>query len=297
MAAAVNGNAGMGRRESSAVKRDIRPSKGRVARQTQCLRLVLMAAVIVAAAAQTPISAQLAVHDASVTARNMATAIVKEILLRLQQEQHARLRRMAQRLSLFTDLRKYVLADPPRWRTHGGDSFYSAAYNDALIFGDPSGTAYTELTHPLVVDASQLAALPAPARRQLSARLATVQLTDAAIIAGTHDTGQLRFSGRKQELPAIDALESQVVDPSNEQSATAVLDKISGAVLIGARQRQARVQLLAALLEQLLVDSKRARDTDAAAIAMQVASWRDGKAANRAFAAGTADALRSWRQP
>lgn len=288
----------MERRESSAVKNDIRPSEGRVARQTQCLRLVLMATVMVVVAAQTPISAQLAVHDASVTARNMATAIVKEILLRLQQEQHARLRRMAQRLSLFTDLRKYVPADPPRWRTHGGDSFlYTAAYNDALIFGDPSGTAYTELTHPLVADASRLAALPAPARRQLSARLATVQLTDAAIIAGTHDTGQLRFSGRKQELPAIEALESQVVDPSNEQSATAVLDKISGAVLIGARQRQARVQLLAALVEQLLVDSKRARDTDAAAIAMQVASWRDGKEANRAFAAGTADALRSWRQP
>ncbi|MEP0848648.1 MAG: hypothetical protein HRF50_17720 [Phycisphaerae bacterium] len=280
------------------MKKGMRLSEGRAPRPMRPLRRVLAAAAVVAVGAQAPVSAQLAVHDASVTARNTTTAIVKEILLRLQQEQHGRLRRMAQRLSLFTDLRKYVLADPPRWRTHGDERFiYSAPYNDALIFGDSAGAAYTELAHPLVADAARLAALPATARRLLSARLATVQLTDAAIIAGTHDTGQLRFSGRKQELPAIDALESHVVDPSNEQSATAVLDKISGAVLIGARQRQARVQLLAALVEQLLVDSKRARDTDAAAIAMQVASWRDGKAANRAFAAGTADALRTWRQP
>ena len=89
-----------------------------------------------------------------------------------------------------------------------------------------------------------------------------MNLTDAAAIAATNDTGQLRFNGRKQELPAIDALEAHVIDPSNDQSTTAVLDKMSGAVLIGARQRQARIQLLTGMVEQLLVDSKRARDTE-----------------------------------
>ena len=66
-----------------------------------------------------------------------------------------------------------------------------------------------------------------------------------------------------------------------------MLDKISGAVLIGARQRQARVQLLAGVVEQLLVDSKRARDADAAAMNMQLVTWRDGRAANEAFVAGS----------
>jgi hypothetical protein len=98
-------------------------------------------------------------------------------------------------------------------------------------------------------------------------------------------------------LPAIDVLESTVIDPSNEQSATAVLDKISGASLIGVRQRQARIQLLSGVLEQLLVDSKRARDTEAAMLGMQLTTWRDGRAANEAFMAGTGDALRTWRQP
>ena len=68
-------------------------------------------------------------------------------------------------------------------------------------------------------------------------------------------------------------------------------------MLVGARQRQARMQLLASIVEQLVVESKRARDTDAAAMNLQLATWRDGRAANAAFVAGTGDALRTWRQP
>src|SRR4030095_14222628 len=143
----------------------------------------------------------------------------------------------------------------------------------------------------------RLTQLPPAARRAIEARLATVDLTDASAISATHDTGQLRLNGRRRELQAINALEGHVVDPSNEQSATAVLDKISGAVLVAARQRQARVQLLAGVVEQLLIDSKRARDTDATAMNMQLVNWRDGRAANDAFVAGSGDALRTWRQP
>ena len=240
--------------------------------------------------------AQLAVHDPAVTTRNTITAVVKELLLRVQEEQHRQVRRMAQRLSLFTDLRKYALPEPPRWRTHGGGLF-SQEYNDALIFGDPSGSAYTSLSQALVASRDILNRRSPAERAALTAQLATLNLTDAAAIAATNDTGQLRFNGRKQELPAIDALEAHVIDPSNDQSTTAVLDKMSGAVLIGARQRQARIQLLAGMVEQLLVDSKRARDTETGMINMQLVTWRERKAAGHAFVAGSGDALRNWRQP
>jgi hypothetical protein len=256
----------------------------------------LLVAVMLVLAAQAT-RAQIPVTDVGVTFRNAATAVAKEYLLRVQDEQHRKLRRMAQRLSLFTDLRKYVLEEPPRWRTHGGDYLFANPYNDALIFGDAAGSAYLSLAHPLVTSIDRLAQLPPTARRAIEARLATVNLADAAAIAATHDTGQLRLNGRRRELQAIDALEGHVVDPSNEQSATAVLDKISGASLIGARQRQARIQLLTGVLEQLLVDSKRARDTEAAMLGMQLTTWREGRAANEAFMAGTGDALRTWRQP
>jgi hypothetical protein len=243
----------------------------------------------------TPVSAQLVVYDAATTARNTVTATVKQYLFDTERQQHMKLREMARRLSALTSLRKYAMEDVPRWRTHGGDFFYAQPYNDALIFGDSSGSAFTELSHRLA-DAT-LDRLDPAARRLIQARLATVNLTDAAAIAATHGSGQLRLLGRRGELQAIDALERDVIDPSSTQSTTAVLDKISGAALIGARQRQARIQLLVGMVEQLLVDSKRARDTDTAALAMQMVTWRDGRAASEAFVAGSGDALRTWRQP
>jgi len=72
---------------------------------------------------------------------------------------------------------------------------------------------------------------------------------------------------------------------------------VSGAVLIGTRQRQARLQLVTGLVEQLLVDSKRARDTEALSLNMQVTSWRQARQANTAFRAGAGHALQTWRQP
>ena len=260
------------------------------------MRRLLLLVVVIELFAQ-PLNAQIAIFDPANTARNAISAVVKEYLLNTQREQRAQIDRMARRLSAFADLRRFGVPDTPRWRTHGGDFLYANAFNDALIFGDPAGAAYLAVSHPVVNAQTLLRRLSPTARRVMTSRLATLDLADAVAIAAINDTGRLRFNGRKQELPAIDALEAQVIDPSDTQSTTAVLDKISGAVLIGARQRQARSQLLAAFVEQLLVDSKRDRDADVAAMNMQLTTWRDGRAANEAFVAGTGDALRTWRQP
>ena len=256
----------------------------------------LVSAALIAGIAS-PVWAQAVVYDAATTARNTVTASVKQFLFETERQQHSKLREMARRLSALTNLRKYATEDVPRWRTHGGDFFYAQPYNDALIFGDSSGSAFAELSQRLLAEAQLIERLTPTARRILQARLATVNLTDAAAIAATHGTGQLRLLGRRGELQAIDALEQDVIDLSSTQSTAAVLDKISGAALIGARQRQARIQLLVGMVEQLLVDNKRARDTDVAALAMQIGRWRDGRAAAEAFVKGSGDALRTWRQP
>ena len=88
-------------------------------------RLTLVAALVLLVSPSA--FAQFAVHDPAVTARNTITAIVKEYILSTQRSSTRRLRRMAQRLSLFTNLRKYALPDPPRWRTHGGDFLFAQA--------------------------------------------------------------------------------------------------------------------------------------------------------------------------
>ena len=64
------------------------------------LFLFTIAVVVVAR----PLNAQIAVYDPANTARNSISATIKEYLLETQREQHAKIRRMARRLSVFADL-------------------------------------------------------------------------------------------------------------------------------------------------------------------------------------------------
>jgi hypothetical protein len=243
--------------------------------------------------------AQIIVHDTSVTARNVLTAALNQYLLEVQSAQHSQLRRMAQRLSFFTPLNKYTAGDAPRWRRHPGvddeGEMMSALLQSALDFGDADGAGYLGVAQPVGLDAGVLSGLPASAQTVVERQLATIDLADAVSVSTINDEGRLRFAGRA-ELSAIDALEGDVVDGSLEQSATAVLDKISGAELLGARQKQARTSLLVALVEQLAVDTKRERDTYAAALNMQLAQWANS-ASRDVASSPTGDALRTWRQP
>lgn len=261
-------------------------------------RLCLSCALVLAWAVG--LQAQIPVTDIATTTQSRIAAIVQEYLHLLERDQHSQLRRMAQRLSMFTNLGKFRVPEPPRWRTHDFENpeafHFSRAYHAALNYGDAAGSAYLAISHPVLPAEQAMSRLPAAARRSLAARLATLNASDAAIITATHQSGQTRLNGRR-ELRAIDGLEQDVTNGTLEQSTTAVLDKISGAVLIGARQREARGQLLTGVVEQLLMENKRARDADASAMNMQLVTWRDRAAANEAMVAGTGDALRTWRQP
>ena len=246
------------------------------------------------------VQAQITVFDPAITIRNTTTAIVKELLGNLQELQRRQIRRMSRRLSLFTDLQKYKLPEPPRWRIHIFDDpeavLFASDYNAALNYGDASGNAFRGVTVP-VIDARTLFGEEDPtAVREFAARLATINVADATAISATNDTGHVRYNGRSEQA-AIDQLDSDVLDPSDEQSATAVAEKLSGSALIAARQRQARTELLVGIVEQLLVDSKRSRDTEASLMNMQLTTWRIAGPANTAFGAGVGDALRTWRQP
>lgn len=260
------------------------------------MRQLLIASCLIALSVG-PVVAQVAVHDQAVTARNAITAAIQELLFETERDQHGQFRRMARRLSVFTSLNKYRLQDTPKWRIHDFENYlYANSYHAALNYGDPAGAAFLAVSHPVLDTHEVWQRRPQAVRQALVPRLATLNVADATAMTATHTTGALRYDGRG-ELRAIETLEDDVVDPSDEQSATAVLDKISVATLIAARQRQTRVQLLAGVVEQLLVDNKRSRDADTTAMNMQLTTWREGTRVNRAFAAGAGDALRTWRQP
>ena len=242
------------------------------------------------------------VTDPATTARNAVTAVLRSQIADTIVQQHDHLRRMARRLSAYTTLDKYAVQGAPRRRAHAPDPDtlpYGHGYVGALSYGDPTGAQFEYASRSRMSADGIISGLPPAARESVERALATLDLADSTIIAGTHQAGMLRDVGSR-EWEAIGELERHVTDPSPDQSATAVLDKISGAVLVETRQKQARLQLLTALVEQLLVDNKRARDTETAALNMQLGRLRafgDGEEGRAGFLRGAADHHRAWRQP
>lgn len=245
--------------------------------------------------------AQIPVTDPATTMKNVVTAALKSQILDTLTEQARQIRRMARRLSVFTDLAKYAVPDPTRWRSYRYQdlNLYANPYVEALNFGDPDGAAYWGITRTRIDVGRALAELgedaPLP-DRSLAAALATLDLADSSLITGTDQNGRLRAGG-KREMRAVDALERDMADGSAAQSATAVADKISAAVLLENRNRQARLQVLTAMVEQLLLDNKRSRDAETAAMNMQLGRLRDGRTAGLSLLSGAGHDLRTWKQP
>jgi hypothetical protein len=247
------------------------------------------------------VDAQIVVTDPATTMKNVVTAALKSQILDALTEQARQIRRMARRLSVFTDLAKYAVPDPTRWRNYRYQdvNLFANPYVEALNGGDPAGAAYKAIARTRTDVGSVLAAFgedaPAP-DASLVAALATLDLADSSLIIGTDQNGRLRAGG-KAEMRAVDALERDTADGSSTQSATAVADKISGAVLLENRNRQARLEVLTAMVEQLLVDNKRSRDAETAAMNMQLGRLREGRTAGLSLLSGAGNDLRTWKQP
>ena len=241
--------------------------------------------------------AQIAVTDPATTGRNAVVAVLKDQILSVVGTQQERLRSMARRLSAATNLDKYATPSP-QWAAYDDQLTYADPYRQALRGGDPTGSGYAQIARTRQELSSGLTGLNPIAREVVERALATLDAADSTIISGTHQAGVLRLNARREQV-AVDALESDVINSSEDQSTTAVLDKISGATLIEARQKAARLQLLTGIVEQLLVDGKRARDAETGLLNMQVNRLRlshvgeDGGA----MLTGAAADLRAWRQP
>jgi hypothetical protein len=180
--------------------------------------------------------------------------------------------------------------DAARWE-------YGRPWIQGLNSGDATGDAYRATTLPVLRPTVMPSGLPPRARRALERQYATIEITDSVASMGGHQVALARgYHGRLQG--AVQALEGDVLNGLlRYHEMTAILDKIAAGELLGRRQDMLSNQLLSHALEQLLARSKRLRDTEAATMNMQLTTWRDGRAANEAFVAGTGHALNTWRQP
>ena len=241
----------------------------------------------------TSVRAQLVVIDPA----NLAQAIL--IVQRTQRHleelraQYLTIQRMAQGLGRMDRYRTPPLAltqhDAARWS-------FGRPWIAALNAGDPTGAGYLATAMPLERP-DPASRLSGSARRAFERQYAGVEIADSVAMIGGHQVGATR--GFYDELQrAVQALEQDVLNPSSSyHDMTAILDKIAASELLGRRQDMASNQLLSHVLEQLLARSKALRDTEASALNLQLITWRDSEAVNRAFRAGAGDALRTWRQP
>jgi len=240
-----------------------------------------------------PAYAQLAVVDPA----NLAQAIL--IVQRTQRHleelnaQYLTILRMSAGIGRMDRYRTPPIAlsqhDASRWN-------FGRPWIAALNVGDPSGASYLATAMPLERPDSA-GWLTGQARRAFERQYANVEIADSVAMIGGNQVGMTRgFYDALQR--GLQALEQDVLSPTaSYHDLTAILDKIAAGELLGRRQDMATNQLLSHVLEQLLARSKQSRDAQAAILNMQLVTWRDADAVNRAFRAGAGDALRTWRQP
>ena len=239
-------------------------------------------------------AAQLAVIDPS---NLQQTVLIAERTQRHLEELQAQFRTILRMSRGLGDLGRY--RTPPivggshntvRWP-------YASPWLQGLNAGDPTGAAYSSTTVPLNSIESLPRNMSAAAQRLLSNQIASMELSDSVAMMAGHQVGAIRqYNGVLQR--GVNSLEDDVLsDLSKYHELTAILDKVAAGELLGRRQDMAANQLLSHAVEQLLARGKHLRDTEALTMNMQLTTWRDARRANEAMVAGTADALRTWRQP
>lgn len=256
--------------------------------------LRIFASVVIAILIPASAWAQLAVIDPT---NLQQTVLIAQRTQRHLEELQAQFRTILRMSRGLGDLDRYrtpgimgVSHNPQRWP-------HAASWLQALNSGDPTGSAYGATTVPLNVIESLPRTMSVAAHRTFANQIASVELSDSVAMMAGHQIGAIRqYSGRLQQ--GVDSLEEDVMNGlARYHELTAILDKVAAGELLGRRQDMAANQLLSHAVEQLLARGKRLRDAEAATMNMQLTTWRDAQRANNAMVSGTADALRTWRQP
>jgi hypothetical protein len=167
----------------------------------------------------------------------------------------------------------------------------------ALNTGDPTGSGYRQVVDPLDVPTDVLARMPADLRRRFADNYATIQLADSVAAMGIDQTGTVRANGNSL-LQVLQSMEADAFSPAGTyQTQTALLDKINSASVLDLKVAEQTNQFLSDAVEQLVVDNKRKRDSEAKLMNASINQWRYGAAYGQDLFSRTAANIDTWRLP
>ena len=263
---------------------------------------VLIALAVTSAFGQIPFFGGLPVFDAS----NLANAIKRHFELVRQYEQlvieyeqlvleYEHFLWMAKQLP---GLPRHKLSFTP-WRFSNSTNIYgtSAGWTSAINSGGGVVPGYRRATEPLRTFGAALASIPANQVDRVKRDFATVELTDAANLHGMEVLGLQRAKARANEV-AIQNLEGASLSTSDRMNTEiAVLNKINAAGMMAIRASQDTNQLLVAVLEHQIAESKRRRDAEAAEFGDRAGFYSHARAAAVGGIRGSQIVLSSFRMP
>lgn len=257
------------------------------------MRHILLILTLVFALAR-PAGAQLVVTDPGNLVQTIliATRTLNEYQTLVAQFQT--IQRMAQ--GLGASMEGYRVPAVPVTRHDLRRWEYGRPWLAGMNAGDPTGEAYWQTTRRLDRPPSAVLTLPSASRQAIEQAYATVELADSVAQLGGHQVALIRQQSDRIQR-SIEDLQGDVLNGLlRYHEMTANLDKIAAGELLARRQDMAANQLLSHALEQLLVRSKRQRDSEAVVMNMRLQTL-DPSARPPNLFQGAADNLRAWRQP
>lgn len=240
------------------------------------------------------------VWDFTANLRTFALRLIHEDIDKIAQRQAEKLYKMAWRLQQFIPLAGYVISpdDRPEWRLFDWFSdfvVFAKPFHFSLSYGDRNGDGLTATSLPRPDPADVLGRLSPDGAVTIRNRMALIDLQDSTIIRATDEAGLLRYNGRATQ-GAVDHFQSDVLKDDNDESSTAVLDKIAAATLLHLRDQDVQRQLRSAELELELLDTITDRDAATTVMNRFITRKNDKGRTGNSLISG-ADVLATWTQP
>lgn len=177
--------------------------------------------------------------------------------------------------------------------TYGTTGSWIAAINSGA--GVPAG--YQQAIQPLNAYDAALANIPAEQVDRVKTTYATTELADGTNQSSIDLLGRLRANAPQVES-AIQSLEDDSLSTDPDlNTEISVLNKVNAANLIALRNSQDTNKLLVALTEQQLIDAKRKRDAEAAAIDTHIQFMAQEQAVLRAQTGDPSARMLAYRIP